>query len=254
MYKAPVPIRTLVPERNLPTGLDAVVLKCLTKRPEGRYPTMRELVLDLERLANGLVPDAVSDMSHRPEALCAPADYFRSSVAPALAESPHPSLRRWPIVTAVGTSATLAGLLGVMAIAWSSHRGLRASSPGTADVVSSAAAPSAPVPAALASAPLVWKSVSLRVVPPDARISRAGVDLGTSPVEIALAEGETATLVIARSGYKARTLRVGPGDGAQTVTLETAAPQRGSSSPSGHAVAKPGDSFDDVGDPFAGTK
>ena len=37
MYKAPVPIRALVPEVDVPPGLDAIVLKCLTKKPEGRY-------------------------------------------------------------------------------------------------------------------------------------------------------------------------------------------------------------------------
>ena len=35
MYKAPVPIRALVPEVDVPPGLDAIVLKCLTKKPEG---------------------------------------------------------------------------------------------------------------------------------------------------------------------------------------------------------------------------
>src|SRR5579859_5424738 len=38
MYKSPVPIRALVPEIDVSAGLDAIVLKCLTKKPEGRYP------------------------------------------------------------------------------------------------------------------------------------------------------------------------------------------------------------------------
>src|SRR5580704_3283561 len=45
MYKAPVPIRALVPEVDVPPGLDAIVLKCLTKKPEGRYASMSELAL-----------------------------------------------------------------------------------------------------------------------------------------------------------------------------------------------------------------
>jgi serine/threonine-protein kinase len=253
MYKAPVPIRTLVPESNLPTGLDAIVLKCLTKRPEGRYATMSELVVDLERLADGLVPDAVSEMSQRPEDLSAPVDYFRSSVASTPAEGSRRPSQRWPIVTAVGTSATLAGLLGVMAIAWSSHRGMRPLSPSTAYVASSAQVPTASV--LPAPAPSASKSVRLRVVPADARISRAGQDVGRSPVELALADGESATLVITRTGYKARTLRVEPGDGEQTVTLETATPPaRATSSASGRSTTKPGDAFDDVGDPFRGSQ
>ena len=45
MYKAPVPIRALVPQpQDVPPGLEAIVLKCLSKRPEQRYQTMDELV------------------------------------------------------------------------------------------------------------------------------------------------------------------------------------------------------------------
>src|SRR5208337_5364377 len=34
MYKSPVPIRALVPSVNVPPGLDAIVLKCLSKHPD----------------------------------------------------------------------------------------------------------------------------------------------------------------------------------------------------------------------------
>src|SRR5258708_20116305 len=83
MYKAPVPIRALVPEVDVPPGLDAVVLKCLTKKPEGRYATMDELLADLEKLERGLLPDAVHEMMARSGGFNVPADYFRSSAMPA---------------------------------------------------------------------------------------------------------------------------------------------------------------------------
>src|SRR5439155_22695987 len=38
---------------GLSAGLDAVVLRCLEKRPENRYPSSREVGLDLRRLAAG---------------------------------------------------------------------------------------------------------------------------------------------------------------------------------------------------------
>ena len=58
MYKAPVPIRALVPEVDVPPGLDAIILKCLTKKPEGRYASMDELVADLEKARAGRCPTA----------------------------------------------------------------------------------------------------------------------------------------------------------------------------------------------------
>ena len=66
MYKAPVPIRALVPViQDIPPGLEAIILKCLSKRPEHRYQTMRELVDELEKVERGIVPDAVPELMDR---------------------------------------------------------------------------------------------------------------------------------------------------------------------------------------------
>ena len=63
MYKAPAPLRELVPQpEDVPPGLEAIVLKCLSKRPEQRYQSMDELIVDLDRLLAGASP-AGSEMS-----------------------------------------------------------------------------------------------------------------------------------------------------------------------------------------------
>src|SRR5258708_12715581 len=56
MYKAPVPIRALVPEVDVPPGLDAIILKCLTTTPAGPYPTMDNLPPDLPNLFQVTLP------------------------------------------------------------------------------------------------------------------------------------------------------------------------------------------------------
>src|SRR5262245_39989892 len=44
MYKAPTPLREVVPRpEDVPVGVEAVVMKCLAKRPENRYQSMEEL-------------------------------------------------------------------------------------------------------------------------------------------------------------------------------------------------------------------
>jgi len=81
MYKAPVPIRALVPQpQEVPPGLEAIVLKCLSKRPEHRYQSMDELIADLDKLKAGNVPDAVPEMMSRSGGFNVPADYFAKRI------------------------------------------------------------------------------------------------------------------------------------------------------------------------------
>jgi serine/threonine-protein kinase len=54
MYKAPPRIA------EIDAGLDAVVMRCLSKHADLRYQTMDELVADLERVEHGFAPEAAS--------------------------------------------------------------------------------------------------------------------------------------------------------------------------------------------------
>src|SRR5271165_2665790 len=115
MYKAPVPIRALVPEVDVPPGLDAIILKALTKKPEGRYQSMDELVADLDKLDKGLLPDAVQEMMARSGGFNVPADYFRSSGMPApVPASPALPKTRWPLYAVIAAVATGIGVVGVV--------------------------------------------------------------------------------------------------------------------------------------------
>jgi len=271
MYKAPAPIRALVPEVDIPAGLEAIILKCLTKKPEGRYASMDELVADLAKLDRGVLPDAVHEMMARSGGFNVPADYFRAAASmpvpvPATTSS---APKRWPLY-AVIASATLVGMVGVVVVAKSP---VSKAQPAPASVVPSGVPPivSPPIPSpapgpsasvtALASAfalPTVLREVLVSVVPSDATVTRNGTVLGQSPVALHLGEGEDAALVLDRKGFKTKVVTVNASEPKQTFTLEAlvtspAAPVRtriptpektGTTAPVGAGA------IDDVGDPF----
>jgi serine/threonine-protein kinase len=271
MYKAPVPIRALVPEVNVPAGLDAIVLKCLTKKPEGRYPGMDELVADLEKLEHGVLPDAVGEMMARSGGFNVPADYFRSSAMPApVPASPAQRPKRWPLYATIAAVASGVGLVGVIFArsAVSPAQTSSVASPAGAGAMNSVTVgapprggagsvasppPVAPTPAtAAAPAPAaslapIMHEVLLTVSPGDATISRDGTDLGPAPLVLHLSEGESATLVLTRKGYKTKTAKVDSGAPRQSLVLEPVA----GPAPKPAIAAPAAGAIDDVGDPFA---
>jgi tRNA A-37 threonylcarbamoyl transferase component Bud32 len=255
MYKAPVPIRALVPEIDVPAGLDAIVLKCLTKKPEGRYGTMDELVLDLEKLERGTLPDAVGEMMGRSGGFNVPADYFRPSAMPEVVPgSPRARPGRWPLYATIAAVATLVGIVGVV-IARSATSPAQTRSAGL--VVTATSIPAAPAPASaavqVAAAPeasvahAAPHEVLVTVAPADATITRDGANLGPQPIVLHMTDGETATLVIARKGFKTKSVTVDSARPRQTLALDAV----GGSAPKASTAAAGGSAIDDVGDPFA---
>ncbi len=117
MYKAPVPMRALVPApQEIPPGLDAVVLKCLSKKGEQRYASMDALVADLEKLEKGQLPDAVNEMMARSGGFNVPADYFRSSkMPPPMPAEPRRGRSKLPLIAGiVAVGAVTAIAVGVL--------------------------------------------------------------------------------------------------------------------------------------------
>ena len=255
MYKAPVPIRALVPEVDVPPGLDAIVLKSLSKKPEGRYANMDQVVSELEKLEQGLMPDAVQEMMARSGAFHVPSDYFRSGGMPEpVPAEPVLPRQRWPLYAVIGAVATVVGVVGVVVFAKSS--GGTAQALPSATVVAAAtanptAAPAAPPLPAPAAAVIAQREVLVSVVPSDATLARDGSELGEAPVALHLAGGEVATLVVSRKGYKTKTVTIDAGEPKQTITLESTwtSPTHLPKAPAAPAPKSGG--LDDVGDPFA---
>ncbi len=210
MYKAPVSILALVPPPGeVPPGLDAIVLKCLSKKPDGRYASMTDLVADLELLERGQVPLAVAEMMSRSGGFNVPQDYFRnrpSAMPEAVPATPAGVGRsRWPLFAVIGGVFGL-GLVGVaLAIATSKPSGAKASSDPVA-TVSASATPTGPTAAVLpppsATVADTSREVLLSLDPADAKLFRGDAPLDGPPYAVALKAGERAELVAKRAGYK----------------------------------------------------
>jgi serine/threonine-protein kinase len=206
MYKSPVPIRALVPEpQDVPPGLEAILLKCLSKRPEQRYQTMRDLHDDLTRARQGDVPNAVAEMLGRSDGFKVPRDYFTGS-GPVL--RPASSGRtRWPLYAALFGIVLGGAVVAAIATRRPNHAAapaapVTAEPPHAATALASAQRQPAP-PAEPERAPAAEpREVVLAVAPLDAHVYRGDQDLGTSPVVVELPEGETMTLHVRRKGYK----------------------------------------------------
>ena len=213
MYKAPVPMRALVPApQEIPPGLDAIVLKCLSKKPEHRYPTMDALVSDLEKLEKGTMPDAVNEMMARSGGFNVPTDYFRpGSMPPPVPATPSPGGRtRWPLVAGLAGVVTAIGIV-VVILARSATTNAGPNPSATHDSTATPTQTSAGTgPATTGSAIQDFPNthaVAVAIDPSDAEVTRDGKKL-SNPLILNLSDDETATLNVSRPGYTAQTVTV----------------------------------------------
>ena len=138
MYEAPVPIRTIVQGADCPPALEAIVQKCLEKRPERRYQSCAELGADLERFMGGEIVDAVKELGASGSRYNIPPDYFRKEGAAAGGASSKPASR-------VGIYAAIAfALVAVSLGAYVMVPGLRAPRTTPTTVATTPPAPTAP--------------------------------------------------------------------------------------------------------------
>jgi len=199
LYKAPPLLAEVAPAPVSP-GICAVVQKCLTKKAEGRYSSMRELASELERIEGKQAPLALAELRARSASYDAPVDYFAS-------RSPSPARARSPLV------GIAVGAVVALAIVVSAAVGLRAlaSRPEASAGVVAASPASSPPPRSLP--PLAVHAVSLSVTPIDAEVRRPDGALLPSVGGIATytPKGLAETLVVSRPGYTSQALELGQG-------------------------------------------
>ena len=246
MYKAPAPIRTISPEAGeIPPGFEAIILKCLSKRPEQRYQNMDELREDLERLVANGVPAAVPEMMERSGGFHVPTDFFKQGVpmpAPVSATPTDLPKRRtnWALYAGIAAPIVIAGAIffaqstdstahtktQTVAPAKTVTKAKTVKSPGAAHESTASEVPAIavsgstiePEPAAVEVEAL--QTITLGVDPTDARVYVNDEDMGSNPVKLEIPNGEKLEIKVKRSGYRTRKVVVdGESDGKQ-ITLK----------------------------------
>lgn len=220
MYKSPPPLGSIgAKPQASPPGLEAIILKCLSKRREQRYPTMHALLEDLHSVSADEVPKAAAELMRRPGRFSLPRDYFGGAARRDGSAREGAVKARWPLYAGLGgLGVTLAAVV------------LSTGGPPTTAPLEEAetlAARSTPTtlkqepPAAVRPA---RQQVVLAVAPLDARVYRGAEDLGTSPVVVELEEGEQVVLRVEKKGYESTQVVL---DGSQeklSVALEKKVP------------------------------
>ncbi|AKU99797.1 serine/threonine protein kinase [Labilithrix luteola] len=217
MYKSPAPIRTIVPlAQEIPPGLEAVVLKCLSKKVDLRYQSMEELVADLEKVERGMVPDAVNEMMGRSGGFNVPADYFRNSNRMAAATGAGPVRpAKAPVfwVAMASISAVVLVIVGVVVAA--SLRAAPKEHAGSAASVATVA-----IEAPSAEPATTRKEVVVTPDPEDAVVWLEDQRLGTGEHVVTIGPNEKLSVKIERAGYVTRTVTVDGSKRAVAVRLE----------------------------------
>jgi serine/threonine-protein kinase len=213
MYKAPTSVREATPRpEEVSVGLEAVIMKCLAKRPENRYQAMDEVIVDIDRLLAGAAPQAAGE---RGDVFAAPAAYYDATLPSGT--SPRKSRK---------VVAVIVGVLALVALAGAVLK-LRGPKPG-ATPDTNARAEQRPVEAVAVAQPQATPVVALRSVmiatePLDAQIWKDGKNLGQGPLAVEVPEGKNIELQIVREGYKNARVVLDGSEGPQSIKLERAA-------------------------------
>jgi serine/threonine-protein kinase len=244
MYQAPVPIRALVPPQDVPPGLEAIVLKCLSKKPDQRYHSMTELRGDFEKLGKGMVPDAVGEMMARSGGFNVPADFFKPAMPPTVPATPAKMMQRkpWPLYAGIaGVLAAVAIVIGIFAFGTLSTASTTTSATASATPPPPASTPPAPStvassPPAASAAPAVPAAKEVMVVadPLSAEISVDGRKVGTAPREVDVPVGKTVQVVLSAPGYHDEAFTLDGSEGRKDVRLRP----KGGGKPAGGKPAK----------------
>jgi serine/threonine-protein kinase len=221
MYKAPTPLREATPRpEDVSPALEAVVMKCLAKRPENRYQSMEQVIVDIDRLLAGAKPQAASEHGG---AFATPAAYYDAGPS---ASTPPPKKSR---SLALGAIAALTLVL-VAGAALKLGTEEKTAAPEAPPPVVQRAHPAVNVVPPQATPIVTLRQVTIATEPIDAHIWQGGKDLGQAPVNVQVPDGQNLELQIVREGYKNARVVLDGSEGTQAIKLEKVPPVRATKS------------------------
>jgi tRNA A-37 threonylcarbamoyl transferase component Bud32 len=238
---APVPALRTPAGEAVPPSVEAVVRRCLEKNRDDRYPSVAELIADLEdaehapsgphRVPAGeehdeadTHPDHLLRDSQLPE-IVVPLDEVAAAPVQAAVMSPRPaavvsraaaaarpaSVPPEPRRTWVWLLAAALGVIG-LGVAFLPTGSVGSMAKSLTDKDAPAKTPTAPVAAAVA-APKKETEVHLVLSPLDATVFLGEKDLGQMPVSVKVEDGKPLVISVRRKGYRSRRVVL---DGTQT--------------------------------------
>lgn len=195
--------RMIRPE--IPRPIAAVVMRCLQKRPESRFSTMRALVDRLQQARSEPDVPTVED----PEPPAVVSELRSASFGPSERQlrPPPQAPSKWLLVAAAGVAAAaLLGLIGALSI-----------QEDRAPVVEVAPEPEPPLPPPAPvppPEPAGNGTLHLTSEPPGVAVFLAGAVLGKTPLDVPLAPDVEHELSVRREGYQtaAVMVRLKPGE------------------------------------------
>jgi tRNA A-37 threonylcarbamoyl transferase component Bud32 len=230
MFAEPIPPSRLVRDAGELGALEDVILRALEKKPEMRYQTMQALAADVQKVVR-FAPDGVADVAPRLEAPPRRARTPLFPMADRLEVPGRQELRRTLFGEGDATrrlvliSSVALGTVGIAAyFALRPHAEVSAARAPAATMLAAPPPIQAPVPPPPLPAEPQVTSVRLTSTPSAAEVWSRGMQVGTTPMDLAVEGAAPVRYVVRAQGYADREILVDPTQTAQHADLRRLAP------------------------------
>jgi predicted Ser/Thr protein kinase len=262
LYEAPIAPNELAPPVNVPPPMEAVILKCLQKKPEHRYQSMAELAADLTAIERGLTPQAA--LEKIPRTTNAGPQTLTGVEARVSVSTGQIQIQKSKAPLFIGVGLAAAVLIGVGAVLFSGKND-EATQPTTAaaakpaDTTTPVPQPSAAAEPAPAAEPAKPAAVLVTSFPANAEVYQEGALVGNAPIEVRKPEsGKDMKLELRLPGYDTKIVTIssatGSSIGVNLAKKAEPAPERPAPQPTAKNRPRPNKNQDSKAAPSGGSK